>query len=437
MSSHHTAQEGDGICTLQFSLPNHGDSMLSKMNDLREERRFCDITLILGAPQDSAVQPLQFQGHRVVLAASSDFLRDQFLLHKGRSELSMAVVASVNVAKTLLLSCYTGLLEQVPLRELVSYLTAASVLQMSQVVEKCIQAISHYLSPTMSFLNLAGRSEEKETQQLNSRWPSSSLENQKERDAALPATSVQKANTTEAGTVMIHSRLTLGQEAKLDTEGLRDKMEFFQDAACCHDTLKSEGGDILPFQTNDPLFHAGTLNCKQHPSAVSNNHISSTATTSSSAANTGLIESSKNQHEQEVEDPPEGERKCLPLVGQLQRGEKLMNSNLFCLSRRHLSKSHFTADNSDSAVFQKPYLCRKCEKVFQHFESYVGHLKEHRQYFCLVCGKVFSHKNNLTHIRVHSGIKPFRCPLCHMTFTQKAMLQHHFNLHIGEKAPLV
>lgn len=97
--------------TLQFSLPNHGDSMLSKMNDLREECRFCDITLILGGPQGSAVQPLQFQGHRVVLAASSDFLRDQFLLHKGRSELSVAVVSSANVAKTLLLSCYTGLLE--------------------------------------------------------------------------------------------------------------------------------------------------------------------------------------------------------------------------------------------------------------------------------------------------------------------------------------
>lgn len=97
--------------TLQFSLPNHGDSILSKMNDLREEHRFCDITLILGRPQDSTVHLLQFQGHRVVLAASSDFLRDQFLLHKGRSELSVAVVSNVKVAKTLLLSCYTGFLE--------------------------------------------------------------------------------------------------------------------------------------------------------------------------------------------------------------------------------------------------------------------------------------------------------------------------------------
>lgn len=302
---------------------------------------------------------------------------------------------------------------------------------MSQVVEKCIQAISHYLSPTMSFLKLARSSEEKETLQLNSRWPNSSFVNQKERDAAPPATSIQKANTKEVGTVMVQSRLTVGQEAKMDTDGLReireDKTEFFQDAACRHDTLKSEGGEILPFQTN----------CERHPSAVLHNLISSTATTITSAADTGLIDSSKRQHEQEGKDPPEEEKKFLPLEGQLQQGGKLMNSSPLCFPRTHLSESHLTADNSDCAVFQKPYLCRKCEKVFQHFDSYVGHLKEHRQYFCLVCGKVFSQKNNLTHIRVHSGIKPFRCPLCHMTFTQKAMLQNHFELHIGEKAPLV
>ncbi len=97
--------------TLQFHFPTLGDSILSRMNALREEHRFCDITLILGGPRVATVQPLHFNGHRVVLAASSDFLRDQFLLHKGRAELSVSVVSSVEVGKRLLLSCYTGLLE--------------------------------------------------------------------------------------------------------------------------------------------------------------------------------------------------------------------------------------------------------------------------------------------------------------------------------------
>lgn len=93
---------------VQFRFATHGDSLLSKMNALREEHRFCDITLLLVGPQ---IQPLHFHGHRVVLAASSDFLRDQFLLHEGRAKLSVGVVSSVEVGKRLLLSCYTGLLE--------------------------------------------------------------------------------------------------------------------------------------------------------------------------------------------------------------------------------------------------------------------------------------------------------------------------------------
>uniref|UniRef100_A0AAX7TMD3 Zinc finger and BTB domain containing 26 n=1 Tax=Astatotilapia calliptera TaxID=8154 RepID=A0AAX7TMD3_ASTCA len=385
--------------TLQFSLPNHGDSILSKMNDLREEHRFCDITLILGRPQDSTVHPLQFQGHRVVLAASSDFLRDQFLLHKGRSELSVAVVSNVKVAKTLLLSCYTGFLE-VPQRELVSYLTAASVLQMSQVVEKCVQAISQYLSPTTPFLNLTRLSEEKETQQLSSRWLGSSFDNPKERDAALPDAIIHKTNSKEVGTVVVNPRLTAGQEAKVDTIGLREpreaKIDLSQDAECCLDMLKlGKEGDALPCYTSNPLSHA--------------------------------------PHTADVKDSPKEEKKYMPKANQLQQSGKLGNSSLFCHPKTPLSKIHFAADNSDTVVFQKPYLCRKCDKVFQHFESYVGHLKEHRQYFCLVCGKVFSQKNNLTHIGIHTGFKPFRCPLCHMTFTQKAMLQHHFNLHTWEE----
>lgn len=97
--------------TLQFHLPTHGDTILRKINGLREDYRFCDVTLLLGGLQDANVQPLHFHGHKVVLAASSDFLRDQFLLHEGQAELSVGVVSSVEVGERLLLSCYTGLLE--------------------------------------------------------------------------------------------------------------------------------------------------------------------------------------------------------------------------------------------------------------------------------------------------------------------------------------
>lgn len=60
--------------TLCFRLPGHGDKTLKHMNSLRCSKHFCDITIIASNKQT-------FKGHKVVLAACSPFLRDQFLLN--------------------------------------------------------------------------------------------------------------------------------------------------------------------------------------------------------------------------------------------------------------------------------------------------------------------------------------------------------------------
>ncbi|XP_059213855.1 zinc finger and BTB domain-containing protein 26-like [Centropristis striata] len=433
--------------TLQFRFPTHGDSILRKLNTLREEHLFCDITLLLGGHHGTTGQPLRFHGHRAVLAASSDFLRDQFLLHEGRAELSVGVASSMEIGKRLLLSCYTGLLE-VPLRELVGFLTAASALQMSHVVEKCAQAISQYLSPTLAFLKLERHSKEKEIQEPNSNWPRTSFENHEEKDAAHPSTRFQQGSTEEGGAVVIQSKSGYGQGAEVDGQGSREvaddrkvaiaRVELSEGAACCLDTLESEQHeDIRPLHTNKPSYQihhiTGALTCKLHPSIQ--DHISST-TRGSSAQHNDLIESSQSQ-EKEAEEEEKEEEEIFLLAAQLQECGQLMDSNLFHVSEAHLPNSHCPGEElmaEPHISMQRPYLCRRCDRVFQHLESYVGHLKEHRQYLCLVCGKGFSQRSNLTHhIRIHTGVKPFRCPLCHKTFSQKAKLQDHLNLHTGDK----
>ena len=58
---------------LCFRLPGHGDATLKHMNSLRSRQHFCDVTIVASDNQT-------FRGHKVVLAACSPFLRDQFLL---------------------------------------------------------------------------------------------------------------------------------------------------------------------------------------------------------------------------------------------------------------------------------------------------------------------------------------------------------------------
>ncbi|XP_060917913.1 zinc finger and BTB domain-containing protein 12-like [Labrus mixtus] len=391
--------------TLLFRFPAHTDSILSKINGLREAQHFCDVTLLLSGPPGAIAQPRYFHGHRVVLAASSDFLRDQFLLHEGQAELSVGVVSSVEVGWRLLLSCYTGLLK-VPLRELVSFLTAASMLQMTQVVEKCAQAISTYLDPTLAFLKLDGHSErEREIQQQDSSHSGTHFKAKEERDAAQASTSNQEASTEECGAAVIQLKLRVSRGKKAAIEELCevrgdkranvDNEEFFEGASCCLDTLElEEAGKITPDQTNKPE--------------------------SSSQLEELLNNTRKQDRKEEEEEEDKREEETLLLVAKPQECRDMADLDL--------------TQDSDNPLVQRPYLCRRCDRVFQHLESYVGHLKEHRQYLCLVCRKVFSQKSNLTrHIQVHTGVKPFRCPLCHKTFSQKATLQDHFNLHTGNK----
>ncbi|TNN65070.1 Zinc finger and BTB domain-containing protein 6 [Liparis tanakae] len=424
---------------LRFGFPTHGDSILCKINALREQQRFCDVTLLLGGPQGAAVQPLHFHGHRAVLAASSDFLCDQFLLHEGRAKLSVGVFSRVEVGKRLLLSCYTGLLE-VPLRDLVSYLTAASALQMSPVVERCSQAISQYFGPTLAFLKPERHLEEKDTQQPYGKQPGTSVTNQEERDASQPSTGIQESSTEEEGAVFIQStsRFSQGATIKDNKRGLVIAKQNSEDPACCLESLKSEEeGDMQPVNTNQPPYQVhpvvGAPQCKLHSPPAFQDH---TSPRGSPAQCETLVDSSQNQEEEAEGEPSEKEELFLL---ETQECGKLMDSHRLCLSgahvpNRHCSGGELQAEGSDTTWIQRPYLCTRCDRVFQHRESYVGHLQQHRRYLCLVCGKGFPQRINLArHVHVHTGVRPFRCPLCHKTFSQKATIQDHFNLHTGDK----
>ncbi|KAM3596561.1 uncharacterized protein V6R79_016724 [Siganus canaliculatus] len=121
---------------LRFRLPGHGDMTLKQMNLLRSRQHFCDVTIVASNNQI-------FRGHKVVLAACSPFLRDQFLLNPS-PKLHVSMLYSSSVVCDLLQSCYTGVL-QFNSEEIVNYLTAASYLQMEHIVERCRGALKKYM----------------------------------------------------------------------------------------------------------------------------------------------------------------------------------------------------------------------------------------------------------------------------------------------------
>lgn len=59
-----------------------------------------------------------------------------------------------------------------------------------------------------------------------------------------------------------------------------------------------------------------------------------------------------------------------------------------------------------------------------------------RTYVCGYCGHVFCRPSTLaTHIRTHTGEKPYRCSVCSYSAAQKGNMRRHMHLVHGLLAP--
>ena len=86
---------------------------------------------------------------------------------------------------------------------------------------------------------------------------------------------------------------------------------------------------------------------------------------------------------------------------------------------------------------EKPFKCtfKNCEKSFKAHGHLKDHMKKHfniRPYSCSICYENFSRNSTLKmHMNTHVSTKPFTCPVldCSKKFVDKAQVKYHMKTH--------
>ncbi|XP_061527362.1 zinc finger and BTB domain-containing protein 34 isoform X2 [Phycodurus eques] len=423
----HILEMDDGSY-IEFDVSEFSNTVLTQLNELRLQGKLCDIIVhIQGQP---------FRAHKAVLAASSPYFRDHSALST-MSGLSISVIKSPEVFEQLLAFCYTGHMS-LQLKDIISFLTAASFLQMQVIIDKCTQILESIHSKISLPVNTC--SPEKDDSQSSRNGVNDSNLFVNPTQISPPYYSRQshaghEARLDLAGKGLGRGRLQQeeGQSDRGSTdsvsehdvpmEGEMEQVELIgKDGQVTDVHVKVEKTERPTYSDSssagDDGYHTELVDGEQVLAVSVGSYgpvIQSAAYSYSGLSSPCFVNLSSSSPSRSI------------LSGF--RGGRARAKRPLAIPAAVLSHIKQVADDGEPAVgpavLENDVRERSLRSQWYPYNE---------RLICVYCGKTFNQKGSLDrHMRLHMGITPFVCKFCGKKYTRKDQLEYHIRGHTDNK----
>ncbi|KAM4721391.1 zinc finger and BTB domain-containing protein 37 [Rhinophrynus dorsalis] len=423
---------------IQLEIPEYSNSVLSHLNQLRMQGRLCDIVV--------NVQGQSFRAHKVVLAASSPYFRDHMSLNE-MSAVSLSVIKNPGVFEQLLTFCYTGRI-CLQIADIISYLTAASFLQMQHIIDKCTQVLEGI------HLKISSPESEEELSQSRpkhpERVPDSHRVTQSLTRSLSPRHSTPRTSGSRRGqvsTVLDIRELSPAEESTSpqlveqgsDVESREPILRINRAGQWYVETGAADRGE----RSDDEVRVMGGLRIKTEnlDEWLGTENQPSGEDGSSAEEVTAMVIDTTGHGASGQENyslGSSGTKVSRPTSSEVDRFSP--SGSVVTMTERHRAKSESPRRMEEP----KQHSSQGEEAGVIGVSGYVEYLREQEvseRWFrynprltCIYCAKSFNQKGSLDrHMRLHMGITPFVCRMCGKKYTRKDQLEYHIRKHTGNK----
>ncbi|XP_043848656.1 zinc finger and BTB domain-containing protein 44 isoform X2 [Dromiciops gliroides] len=465
-----------GVKTFTHSSPSHSQEMLGKLNMLRNDGHFCDITI--------RVQDKIFRAHKVVLAACSDFFRTKLVGQAEDDSKNVLDLHHVTVTGfiPLLEYAYTATLS-INTENIIDVLAAASYMQMFSVASTC----SEFMKSSILW-NTPNNQQEKG---LDAGQENNSNCNFTSRDGSLSPVSSECSVVERTIPVCRESRrkrksyIVMSPESPLKCSTQTSSPQVLNSSASYSEPRNQPVDSSLAFPWTFPFgidrrLQSEKVKQVENPRTLelpgpseAARRMTDYVTCESTKANLPLVTeedvrvkverlSDEEVHE-EVSQPVSASQSSLSdqqtVPGSEQVQEDLLispqSSSIGSVDEgvteglptlQSTSSTNTHADDEDRSTERpspngpdRPFQCPTCGVRFTRIQNLKQHMLIHsgiKPFQCDRCGKKFTRAYSLKMHRLkHEGKRCFRCQICSATFTSFGEYKHHMRVsrHIIRK----